>query len=122
MKTRKEERAGLPGSSEAISVTPSSGSVYEDFDLPDAANKKAKWMLAHRIRALIQDRGLTQVESARLLKIDQADVSRLMNGRVSNVSFDKLFTYLELLEQPVQITLPTTRTPGSRPVLSVVDG
>ena len=58
----------------------SSGNVFADLGLPDAGTRLAKAELARSITAIIQERGLTQREAARVLEIDQPKVSAITRG------------------------------------------
>lgn len=85
--------------------TVSSGNVFADLGHPNPEEALLKAQLAYRIRAIIQDRGLTQAQAADLLGIDQPKVSLLMRGRLSGFSVDRLFRYLTALGQKVEITV-----------------
>ena len=89
-----------------IPVERSSGNVFEDLHLPDSAERLAKAEIAVRIAAIIEKRGLTQLQAARLLGVDQADVSDLVRGRLRGFSSDRLFRFLTALGQDVEIVMP----------------
>ena len=55
--------------------TVSSGNVFADLGLPNPEETLAKAELAHRITVLIRNKGLTQVQTAELLGVDQPKVS-----------------------------------------------
>ena len=88
-----------------IPVYESSGNVFADLGLPDAEEAKAKAGLAQRITEVIALKGLTQVQAAELLGIDQPKISHLLRGRLTGFSTDRLFRYLTLLDQDVQIII-----------------
>ena len=85
--------------------TVSRGNVFADLGLPNAEEALAKAELAHKITGLIQDRGLTQVQTAKLLGIDQPKVSALMRGRLPGFSLERLMRFLLLLGQDIKITV-----------------
>jgi len=58
-------------------VTPSSGNVFADLGLPNAEGLWAKVRLAASINAILAQRGLTQVQTARVLGVSQPKVSAL---------------------------------------------
>jgi predicted XRE-type DNA-binding protein len=91
--------------SEEIKVTRSSGNVFADLGLPDADEALAKADLAYTINKTIKARGLTQEEAARILEIDQPNVSRLSRGRLSGFSLDRLFHLLTLLDLNVEVNV-----------------
>jgi predicted XRE-type DNA-binding protein len=85
--------------------TVSSGNVFADLGLPNPEEALAKAELAHKITVLIQDRGLTQVQTAKLLGIDQPKVSALIRGRLSGFSLERLIRFLLMLGQDIKITV-----------------
>jgi predicted XRE-type DNA-binding protein len=94
----------------AAAVTKSSGNVFADLRLPDAEEALAKAELARRICQLVRERGLTQVEAARALGLDQPKVSALMRGKLKGFSVGRLFRCLNALGQEIEIVVrPVTR-------------
>lgn len=85
--------------------TVSSGNVFADLGLPDPEQALAKAELAHKITVLIQDKGLTQARTAKLLGVDQPKVSALVRGRLSGFSLERLMRFLLLLGQDIKITV-----------------
>jgi predicted XRE-type DNA-binding protein len=79
------------------------GNVFQDLGRPDAAEALAKVELAYRIHRLIEDSGLTQTQAARRLGVDQPKVSNLMRGRLKDFSIERLFRFLNLLGQDVEV-------------------
>ena len=95
MTMRKQER----------DYTIGSGNVYADLGLPNAEEALAKADLAHRICAVLNERGLTQLHAAKVLGIDQPKVSSLVRGRLSGFSFERLLRFLLMLRQDIHITV-----------------
>ena len=89
-----------------IPVEPSSGNVFQDLELPDSAELLVKSEIAARIASIIDWRDLTQVQAAKLLGVNQADVSDLVRGKLRGFSTDRLFRFLNALGQDVEIVLP----------------
>ena len=83
----------------------SSGNVFADLGLPNPEEALAKAELAHKIALLIQNKGLTQVQTAKLLGVDQPKVSALLRGRLSGFSLERLMRFLLLLGQDIKITV-----------------
>jgi predicted XRE-type DNA-binding protein len=94
-------------------VVTGSGNVFADLSLPNPEHCLAKARLVQRIAAVIQERALTQKQAGAILKIDQARVSRLVRGRLSDFSTSKLIEYLTCLDQDIEIVV--------RPKLSCKD-
>lgn len=98
-----------------IEVEESSGNVFADIGLPNAEERLAKAGLAVRISEAIRARRLTQTQAARLLKIDQPKISRLLRGQLSGFSTERLMHFLTKLGRDVEITVkpaPRSRRQG----------
>ncbi len=85
--------------------TVSSGNVFADLGLPNSEEALAKAELAHKITVLIQDKGLTQSQAAKLLGVDQPKVSALIRGRLTGFSLERLMRFLLSLGQDIKITV-----------------
>jgi len=103
-----------------IGVQPSSGNVFEDLGVPDSAGALAKAELAARIAELISERGLTQVEAAKTLDVDQPSISDLLRGRLRGFSSDRLFRFLNALGRDVEIVIRARPRSSSKPAIRVV--
>jgi predicted XRE-type DNA-binding protein len=82
-----------------------SGNVFADLGLPNPEEALAKAELAHKITVVIREKGLTQVQTAKLLGVDQPKVSCLMRGRLTGFSLERLMRFLLLLGQDIHITV-----------------
>lgn len=91
--------------SEEIQVTESSGNVFEDMGLPNPDERLAKADVALLIYDAIKDRKLSQRQAAEILGLDQANTSRLMNGKLSGFTLDRLFRSLNSLGMDVEVTV-----------------
>ena len=83
----------------------SSGNVFEDLGFANAKEKLAKVKLASVINKIIEDKGLTQQQACKILGINQPKVSALKNGRLKGFSIERLFSFLEALDQQIEITI-----------------
>jgi len=92
-----------------VQVTPSSGNVFADLGFPNAATELAKAELATKIAAIIEDRGLSQTQAARVLGIDQPKVSDLVRGKLKPFSVERLFKFLNALDRDIEIVVRPTR-------------
>jgi predicted XRE-type DNA-binding protein len=95
------------------SVIDSSGNVFADMGLPDAAELGTKVRLGAAICAVVQRRRLTQAEAAQLLGINQPKVSALLHYHMAGFSVERLMNFLVLLGNDVEIVVKTK--PDSRP-------
>ncbi|MEJ0063894.1 MAG: helix-turn-helix transcriptional regulator [Alphaproteobacteria bacterium] len=80
-----------------------SGNVFADLGLDDADELMTRAQLGHTVRMILKDRKLKQREAAALLDIDQAEVSKLMNGQYHLFAEGRLFAFLKRLEQKITI-------------------
>jgi predicted XRE-type DNA-binding protein len=94
--------------------TISSGNVFADLGVPDPEEALAKAELAHKITILIRDRGLSQVQTAKLLGVDQPKVSALVRGRLAGFSLERLMRFLLLFGQDIKITVEASPRSRSR--------
>jgi predicted XRE-type DNA-binding protein len=98
-----------------IKIVRGSGNVFADIGLPNPEERLAKADLAIRIASAIRARRLTQARAARILKIDQPKVSRLLRGRLSGFSTERLMHFLTLLGRDIEIVVkaaPRSRRQG----------
>ncbi len=98
-------------------VTKGSGNVFRDLGLPDADILQAKSDLVHEIATIIERRGLSQIEAARILGVSQPKISALLHGHLSGFSLERITRFLNALDCGVEIRVH--RKLGNRPALSV---
>ena len=83
----------------------SSGNVFRDlgFSTEEAENLRIRSELMVRLARLIEDRGLTQAEAAKMLGVSQPRVSDLVRGKIDLFSIDMLV--LMLAKAGLRVTL-----------------
>jgi predicted XRE-type DNA-binding protein len=86
-------------------VRRSSGNIFSDLGVRDPEEALVKARLAHVISDAIKAHGLTQVEAAELLGIDQPKVSRMVRGQLAGFSIDRLFRFVTMLGSDIEITV-----------------
>ena len=67
----------------------------------------AKAGLVREIRRTMERRGLTQVQVSKLTRVDQPTLSKLLRGRTSNFSFDRLTQMLRDLGRNLVLLVET---------------
>ena len=82
-----------------------SGNVFRDFGDPLADLKQAKAILAARIIAVLDDRGLTVRKAAELTGFAAADFSRVRNADLGRFTLDRLMKMLAALDDRLQVTI-----------------
>ena len=86
-----------------IPIEASSGNVFADLGLPDAAELDTKVRLAVMINRLVAAQRLNQVTAAARLKVSQPKISALKNYRLDGLSVERLLNFLLALGQDVEI-------------------
>ncbi len=104
-----------------VTVSDSSGNVFEDLGRPNAEEQKLKARLAAAINRAVEARGLRQAESARVLGASQPDVSALANYKLSGFSVGRLVGYLTDLNRDVEIAIRPSRSHGHVTVRELAD-
>ena len=79
--------------------------VFADLGRPDVEAHLLKADLVSRIDKIIRQRGLKQVEAAKLLGLSQPDVSRLLRGNFREYSVERLLRLLTALGREVEIVI-----------------
>ena len=82
-----------------------SGNVFCDLGDPDADLKQAKAILAARIVAALEDRGLSVRKAGALTGFAAADFSRIRNADLGRFTLDRLMKILAALDTDLRITL-----------------
>ncbi len=95
---------------EKLEMTPSSGNVFADLQIPEADKYLAKVKLAFQINTILQQKGLKQKAAAKVLKIDQPKVSALNCGRLDDFSIERLIGFLNKLDRDVEIIVKQKET------------
>lgn len=80
-----------------------SGNVFADLGLGDAEELLARAQLGHAVRVILEPKKLKQREIGKLLGIDQAEVSKLMNGQYHVFAEGRLLAFLKALKHKVTI-------------------
>jgi predicted XRE-type DNA-binding protein len=95
-KTRGQEET-------AVTVERTAGSVYHALGYKDADEMERKARLISAINDTIEAKGLTQIEAADIVGMDQPTLSKLLRGRFRSVSIEKLADMLNALGRDVTI-------------------
>jgi predicted XRE-type DNA-binding protein len=90
---------------EMTKIEKSSGNVYKDLGLANPEQMFIKATLAAKIAEILAQRGLTQVEAAKLLGIPQPKVSALLRGQFRGISEAKMLECLNRLGRDIDIVV-----------------
>src|SRR5438034_10723933 len=91
-----------------IKVTEGSGNIFTDVGIERAEEYLAKAELARQIVGALGARRVTQAEAARILGVNQPNVSALRNGRLVAFSTERLFPFRNPLGRAVKIGVAPT--------------
>jgi predicted XRE-type DNA-binding protein len=100
----------------------SSGNVFADIGIPDPEDALAKAQLADLLAASLDERGLTQMQAAEFLGIDQGSVSKLVNGRLDGFSQERIIRYLNMVGSDVEIIVRSPHPPDVPGRLTIASG
>jgi len=103
-------------------ISASSGNVFADLDDEHAPETLLKSRLAQRLAKVIEAKRLTQAEVATVLQIDQPKVSKILRGRLREFSTDRLFRFLNALDQDIQIVIKSKPASRRQARMIVVSG
>ena len=82
-----------------------SGNIFKDLGFEHPEDELAKVRLASIINEIIEERGFTQDSAGKILGVNQPKISALKNGRLKGFSIERLFSFLEKLDQHIEITI-----------------
>jgi len=90
-------------------IEKSSGNLYADLGHKEAEEMHAKATLAMTIYKIVKQRRLSQTKVSKMLGIPQSAISRLLQGKLSGFSTDRLLRILNQLGQDVDIKVKPIR-------------
>lgn len=91
-----------------------SGNVFADLELPQPEKLLEKADIAIQIVKIIKKRKLTQTQAAKILGIDQPQVSALMRGRFYSFSLERLIKFMDALGKRLRCTFEDKDDPTSQ--------
>lgn len=84
-------------------------SVLADLGFDDAEELSAKTILAVKLNELIDERNLSQIETAHITGMTQPKVSQVRRYKLQNISLERLMQALVSLGQHVEIVVRPAR-------------
>ncbi|MGA2218714.1 MAG: helix-turn-helix transcriptional regulator [Terracidiphilus sp.] len=96
----------------ADQVIRSSGNVFADLGLPDAAELQTKARLCAALNRIVERQRLGQAQVAVALGINQPKVSALLHYKLDGFSVERLMHFLVALDHDVEILVKAK--PSSR--------
>ena len=92
-------------SEDDVEITRGSDNVFADLDLPNPEEDLLKAQLAAQIQIFMNQQGLTQVQLAERVGLDQPKVSKLLRGRLADFSVERLLRILNRLGHDVEVRI-----------------
>ena len=94
-----------------LEITESSGNVFADlgFSPDESANLLFRSTLMARLTKIVIDRGLTQLDAAKLFGVTQPRVNLLLKGKIASFSVDALVNMLARAGFTVEPRIVKTR-------------
>ena len=90
---------------EDIELIEGSGNVFRDFGDPEADLRQAKAVLAARVIAALDERGLGVREAVRVTGFAAADFSRIRNADLGRFTLDRLMKMIGALDDRMRVTV-----------------
>jgi len=87
-------------------ITQSSGNVFDDVGIPNAAEHMLKAQVVVVIMNEIERQRLNQKEAAAMMEIKQPDVSRILRGDFAGFGLERLLKLVQRLGRDVEIKIP----------------
>jgi predicted XRE-type DNA-binding protein len=107
------------GHGRVVRVTQGTRNVFADLGLPNPEQELLKAQLTLQIHLILTESGMTQAGIAKILGVQQPQVSLLMRNRAGSFSVGRLMEFLTALRQDVEITVrPTRKEHGALSVVS----
>jgi predicted XRE-type DNA-binding protein len=82
-----------------------SGNVFADLGFDNAEEMLLKSELVRQINQTIKDRELNSIQIKDLLNLDEEMLSNLSRGRLTELTLENLFRYLDILGRDLEVVL-----------------
>ena len=102
-----------------LTVRRSSGNIFADLRLPHAEESQTKLKLAVALNRVLDRAGLSQVEAAKRLSVNQPKISALRNYKLEGFSVERLIAFMTALNCDVDIVIRSKSRSSHRGRVSV---
>lgn len=102
-----------------VHITKGSGNIFADLGRPDPEERLLKADLALQISRLIREKGLTQTQAAQLAGVGQPHLSKILHGRLSGYSVERLLTIINHLGRDVEVRIGSRDAKPGRGITAV---
>lgn len=90
---------------ENFELVEGSGNIFRDLGDPEADLKQAKAILAARIIAMLDERGLSVRKAASMTGFAAADFSRIRNANLGRFTLDRMMRMIGALDDHIRVTI-----------------
>lgn len=97
----------------------SSGNVFADIGFANAEEMLLKSELVRQINKTIEERELTPIQTRDMLDLNEETLSNLSKGRLTVLTLENLFRYLNILGRDLEVILKPRSTSNSQGKLQV---
>jgi predicted XRE-type DNA-binding protein len=116
---RKIMTVQLSDTEQNIEFELSSGNVFADIGFDNAEEMLLKSELVRQINKTIKGRELTSIQARKLLNIDEEVLANLSKGRLTELTLENLFRYLNILGRDLEVVLKPRSTSNTQGKLKV---
>jgi predicted XRE-type DNA-binding protein len=92
----------------------SSGNVFADIGFYNAEELLLKSELVQQINKTIKERELTSIQTRDMLNLNEEMMSNLSKGRLTELTLENLFRYLNILGRDLEVVLKPRSTSNSQ--------
>jgi predicted XRE-type DNA-binding protein len=96
-----------------------SGNVFADIGFDNAEEMLLKSELVRQINKIIKGRELTSIQARELLNLDEEVLANLSKGRLTELTLENLFRYLNILGRDLEVVLKPRSTSNTQGKLKV---
>jgi predicted XRE-type DNA-binding protein len=97
----------------------SSGNVFADIGFDNAEEMLLKSELVRQINKIIKGRELNSIQARELLNLDDEVLANLSKGRLTELTLENLFRYLNILGRDLEVVLKPQSISNSQGKLKV---
>ena len=94
-----------PDTEQNIEFEMSSGNVFADIGFDNAEEMLLKSELVRQVNKTIKDRDLNSIQIKKTLNLDENMLSNLTHGRLTELTIENLFRYLNILGRDLEVVL-----------------
>jgi predicted XRE-type DNA-binding protein len=109
----------LSNTEQNIEFEISSGNIFADIGFENAEEMLLKSELVRQINKIIKERELTSIQTRDLLNLNAELLSNLSKGRLTELTLENLFRYLNILGRDLEVVLKPRSTSNSQGKLQV---